>query len=52
MSVGTTEVCNNPSEESPPPKVSTLSISTEDLSLRDGQQVIRLEKLTTRDERP
>lgn len=42
MSVGTAEAHINPSDETPPPKVPTLSISTEDLSLRDGQQVIRL----------
>ncbi|XP_057370743.1 polycomb protein SUZ12-like [Daphnia carinata] len=38
ISVGTTEVCINPSEESPPPKAPTVSISTEDLSFRNGQQ--------------
>lgn len=30
----------NPSEDSPPPKAPTVSIPTEDLSLRNGQQVL------------
>ena len=40
MSIGMTDVCVNPSVDSPPPQAPTISIATEDLNLRSGQQVL------------